>query len=175
MFKNWLLAAMALVAGSAALADDRTFTFECDAPPGHYSSWTATTKATAIVITGSLRINEIRLDKKTAGVVYVYFKGGADGQTNHGFRGYDVDDNQSLFFKITKPGGHVDLGRKPVKPGNKRIPFRLELTPSGTLRAKVGEDEKSVELGSFAPKAIGLGCSTADFSFSDLRIEEKGE
>lgn len=175
MIRHSVLAAFALAAGSAALADERVFTYECDAPPGHHSSWTATTKATAIIITGSLRINEVRLDKKSTGVVYVYFKGGVDGKTNHGFRGYDADDNQSLFFKITKPGGHEDIGRKPVKTGNKRIPFRLELTTSGTLRAKVGDDEASVELGAFAPKSIGLGCSTGDFSFGDLRIVEKGE
>jgi hypothetical protein len=172
MVKQSLLAAVALAAGSAALADDRTYTYECDAPQGHHSSWTATTKAGTITITGSLRINEVRLDKKYVGVVYVYVKGGDDGKTSYGFRGYDADDNQTLFFKLMKPGGHEDIGRKPLKAASKRIPFRLELTTSGTLLARVGEDERSVELGAFVPKSISLGCSTGDFSFSDLRIAE---
>jgi hypothetical protein len=172
MVKHSVLAVVALAAGSAALADDRTYAYECDAPQAHHSSWTATTKATAITITGTLRINEIRQDKKYAGVVYVYVKGGDDAKTQYGFRGYDADDNQSLFWKILKPGGHEDIGKKPLKAGSKRIPFRLELTTTGTLRAKVGEGENSVELGTFTPKSISLGCSTGDFSFADVRIVE---
>ena len=167
------VAAICTLVAATAHADDRAYTYECDAPEGHHSSWTATTQAHTITITGSLRINEVRLHKKFVGVVYVYVKGGDDGKTSFGFRGYDADDNQSLFFKLMKPGGHEDLGRKPVKAGSKRIPFRLELTTSGSLRAKVGEDERSVELGAFAPKSISLGCSTGDFSFSDVRIVEE--
>jgi hypothetical protein len=172
VFRHWLCATVVLVAGSAARADDRTFTYECDAPEAHHSSWTATTRARAITITGLLRINEVRLHKKYVGVVYVYVRGGDDGKSSYGFRGYDADDNQTLFFKVMKPGGHEDLGPKPLKAGGKRVPFRLELTPSGTLRARVGEDERSVELGAFVPKSISLGCSTGDFSFSDVRIIE---
>ena len=52
------------------------------------------------------------------------------------------------------------------------MPFRLELTATGTMRAKVGDAEHTVELGTFVPKSIELGCSTGDFKFGDVRIEE---
>jgi len=175
MIRHSVLAAFALAAGSAALAEERVFTFECDTPPGHYSSWTATTKATALTLTGTLRINEIRQEKKRVGVVNVYFKGGPDGKSAFGFRAYDADRNESLFIKLMKPGGHDDFAGKPLKAGSKKIPFRLELTSSGTLRATVGDEERSTELGAFVPRTIDLGCSTGDFSFGDLRIVEKRE
>jgi hypothetical protein len=55
------------------------------------------------------------------------------------------------------------------------VPFRLELTPTGSLRAKVGAAEHAVELGSFTPKSIVLSCSTGDFTLGDIRIEEGKE
>jgi hypothetical protein len=175
MIRHSVLTALALAAGSAALADERVFSFECDTPPGHYSSWTVTTKSPAITLTGTLRINEIRQEKKRVGVVNVYFKGGVDGKSAFGFRAYDADRNGSLFLKLLKPGGHDDFAGKPLKAGNKKIPFRLELSAAGTLRARVGDEERSTELGAFVPRTIDLGCSTGDFSFGDLRIVEKAE
>jgi len=94
-------------------------------------------------------------------------------QTTFGFHTYDVDRLQkSLHLELLKPGGHVDFGDESLKTGRKPVPFRLELTASGTLSANVGGAEKATELGAFVPKKIEIGCSTGDFSFADIRVVE---
>jgi hypothetical protein len=171
-----LRAIVAVIGGFGAvpaLADDRTFSYECDTPGGHYSSWSMTTQAPALVVTGTLRLNEMIADKRWTTVVNVYIRGGDDGKTTYGFRAYDVDRQQkSLHLELLKPGGHEDIGGDPMRKGQKPVKFRLELSATGTLRATVGGAEKSTELGSFKPQKIELGCSTGDVSFADVRIEE---
>jgi hypothetical protein len=132
-----------------------------------------TTQAPALVITGTLRLNEMVTDKKWSTAMNVFIRGGADGKTAYGFRAYDVDRLQkSLHLELLKPGGHEDFGNDSLKTGQKPVPFRLELTASGALSANVGGAEKSTQLGAFAPKKIEIGCSTGDFSFADIRIVE---
>jgi hypothetical protein len=168
-----ILLAVCALAATAARADDRTYTFACDTHAGHYSSWSMTTQAPALVITGTLRLNEMIADKKWSTVANVFIRGGADGKLVYGFHAYDVDRLQkTLHLELLKPGGHEDFGNDSMKKGQKPVRFRLELTATGTLRANVGGAEKSTELGSFTPQKIELGCSTGDFSFADVRIEE---
>jgi len=158
---------------TVAPADDRAYTFECDTLAGHYSSWSFPTQASALVITGTLRLNEMVADKKWTTIANVFIRGGADGKSTFGFRAYDVDRQQkSLHLELLKPGGHEDFGNDSMKKGQKPVKFRLELTATGSLRANVGGAEKSAELGAFVPKKIELGCSTGDFSFVDVRVEE---
>ena len=168
----FLLAVCALLP-SAAQADGRAYAFACDTPAGHFSSWSVTTQAPALVITGTLRLNEMIPDKKWSTVATVFIRGGADGKSVYGFHAYDVDRQQkTLQLELLKPGGHEDFGDDSMKKGQKPVKFRLELTATGTLRANVGGAEKSAELGAFTPTKIELGCSTGDFSFADVRIEE---
>jgi hypothetical protein len=165
--------ALCALTAAAARADERTYAFECDTPPGHYSRWTASTNAPALVVTGTIQLNEIRVDKKWSVVANVFLRGGEDGKTTYGFRAYDVDRQQkSLHLELLKPGGHLDFGNDSMKPGKKPIPFRLELTASGALSADVGGAKQSTELGNFTVKKIDLGCSTGDISFENIRIEE---
>lgn len=162
-----------LAATSAARADERTYAFECDAPGGHYSRFSLTTQAPALVITGTLRLNEMVEDKKWSTVAQVVIRGGQDGKSVYGFHAYDADrQRKSLHLELFKPGGHEDFGDDAIWKRGKAVKFRLELSATGALRANVGGAEKATELGSFAPKKIELGCSTGDFSFSDVRVEE---
>src|SRR4051812_14449347 len=157
-----------------ARADDRTYNFDCDAPAGHYSSFSASTKAAALTITGSLRIHELHPDKKWDAVVNVMIYGGTEGKIRFGFRAYDVDQTRkTLHLVLLKPGGHIDVGKDSLKPGKQSVPFRLELTATGTLSVDVGGARQSTEIGAFKPTTVDLGCSTGDFSFDDVRIEEK--
>ena len=168
-----MIALCALAAG-AATADERTYSFDCDTMPGHYSQWTATTTASALVVTGTIQLNEIRVDKKWSVVANVNLRGGEDGKTTYGFRAYDVDRLQkSLHLELLKPGGHLDFGDDSMKPGKKPIPFRLELTANGALSVDVGGAKQSTELGNFRAKKLVIGCSTGDFSFGNIRIEER--
>jgi hypothetical protein len=167
------VAIWALLAAAAVRADDRAFSYECDTGAGHYSSWSMTTQATALVITGTLRLNDWVEDKKWSTVANVFIRGGADGKSVYGFHAYDVDRlRKSLHLELFKPGGHEDFGEDAMKKGQKPVKFRLELTATGTLRANVGGAEKSTELGAFTPRKIELSCSTGDFSFADVHIEE---
>jgi len=167
-----LIALGALVHGPAR-ADERTYSFNCDAPPGHFSSWTMSTHATALVVSGTIELNEIRVGKKWSVVADVFLRGGDDGKTTYGFRAYDVDRQQkSLHLELLKPGGHLDFGSDSMKPGKKPFPFRLELTASGALSVDVGGAKQAVELGNFKAKKVYFGCSTGDFSFEDIRIDE---
>jgi hypothetical protein len=168
-----ILLALFALGATAVRADDRAYAFDCDTHAGHYSSWTMTTQAPALVITGTLRLNEMVVDKKWSTVATVFIRGGADGKSVYGFHAYDVDRLQkTLHLELLKPGGHEDFGSDSMKKGQKPVKFRLELSATGTLRANVGGAEKSTELGSFAPKKVELGCSTGDFSFADVHIEE---
>ena len=167
------LLAIGLLAASGAHAEERVYAYECDTGAGHYSSWSFPTQASALVITGTLRLNEMLKDKKWSTVANVLIRGGADGKSTYGFHAYDVDRQQkSLHLELFKLGGHEDFGNDSMKKGQKPVKFRLELTATGTLRANVGGAEMSTELGAFVPKKIELGCSTGDFSFADVRIEE---
>jgi hypothetical protein len=168
-----LIATCALVHGSAR-ADERTYSFDCDTPPGHFSSWTMSTNAVALVVSGTIQLNEIRVDKKKWSVVAnVFLRGGEDGKTTYGFRAYDVDRQQkSLHLELLKPGGHLDFGSDSMKPGKKPFPFRLELTASGALSVDVSGAKQTAELGHFKAKKIYFGCSTGDFSFENIRIDE---
>ena len=142
----------ALMTGTAS-ADDRTFTYECDTDAGHYSSWSMTTQAPALVITGTLRLNDMIA--------------GQDWFVKNLQDALKVIPKEKIICAVANYGYDwaMKKGQKPVK-------FRLELTATGTLRANVGGAEKATELGAFTPKKIELGCSTGDFSFADVRIEE---
>ena len=174
MIAKILLAVIASSALPVAQADDRTFDFDCDAPEGHFTSWSASTTAAALTITGDLRIHELRLDKKWYALFSVMIYGGADGKTKFGFRAYDIDQTQKkLHLDLLKPGGHIDFGNDALKPGKKSVPFKLELSATGTLSVDVGGAQQSAELGVFKPRSVDFGCSTGDFSFDDIRITER--
>lgn len=167
------LSVAAVFATTLAHADERTYDFDCDAPAGHNSSWIASTTASAVVITGTFRVHELRNDKKYLSAAYVYFFGGKDGKTRFGFRAVDVDNEQKkLHLELLKPGGHLDFGDDSLKAG-KKMSFRLELSATGTLSVDVGGAKQTTELGAFKPDSVYLGCSTGDFSFDAVRIDEK--
>jgi len=167
-----IMAALLLPAFTLA-ADAPTYGFECDTMAGHFSSWTRSVTTKEITIKGLIAINEIRPDKKWGATASVLLRGDAKNRASYGIRLYVPSKEPDIVVvELLKIGGNNPIGAASIPRTKKTLPFTLALTPTGTLKATVGDGAASVELGAFTPGKIVLGCSAGDFSFAEIGISE---
>lgn len=161
------------VCGMASAAEP-THSFECDTPGGHFSKWNRSVSSSAIEVSGTLKVNELREDKKWSPGATVLLAGGANGNTSIGLRLFALLKVKDMFFlEMLKPGGHQDLGIGGMIPRTTEpIPFSLVLDATGKLTVKIAGTDTSVDVGAFNPKSLSLGCSTGDFEFAGITIRE---
>jgi hypothetical protein len=162
-----------LLPAFALAADAPTYGFECDTMAGHFSSWTRSVTTKEITVKGSIAVNEIRPDKKWVATASVLLRGDARHRDSYGIRLYVPSKEPDIVVvELLKIGGNSPIGAASIPRTKKALPFTLALTPTGTLKATLGDGAASVELGAFTPGKIVLGCSTGDFSFADVGIAE---
>jgi hypothetical protein len=164
----------ALLLPAFALAGDTpTYDFECDTLAGHFSNWTRSVATKGITVKGSIAINEIRPDKKWTAAASILLRGDAKHREAYGIRLYvSSKEPDIVVVELLKIGGNSPIGAASIPRTKKAQPFTLTLTPTGTLKATVGDGTAAVELGAFTPGRIAFGCSSGDFSFADISIAE---
>jgi len=169
-----ILGCLATAASSlAAAADPPRYAFECDTPPGHYSYWHRTVTGSEISITGQVTVNELGTDKKWIPVVNVMLSNEKD-EHSYGIHISAIAKTPDLLIlRLRKVDGSDAIGLGFMPRTKDPIPFMLRLDASGALTASVGGVEAATALGAFKPSMLELSCSTGDFEFTAVRVEEK--
>jgi hypothetical protein len=70
-------------------------------------------------------------------------------------------------------GGSEKIGLGIIPRTKDPIPFTLRIDSTGLLKATVAGNEASTNLGDFKPDSMQLSCSTGDFEFTDVTVNEK--
>ena len=173
---KWFYYLPAVLAASlpaiSAAAETPTHAFECDTPAGHFSYWHRSVTAPAIEIAGRITVNDMLKDKKWSPLASVVLR---SGQNRFGIRFYGVMKTPDMvFLELLKVGGRDRIGLLGFIPRTQEpVPFTLRLEASGLLKVTVADSEASTQLGEFKPESLELSCSTGDFEFTGVTVEEK--
>jgi hypothetical protein len=166
-----LLAASLPTLGAAA--DTPRYAFECDTPGGHFSYWNRSVSSGEIEISGKITVNELREDKKWSPGAHVYFRG-KEKSAAFGLRIYALlKTPELLFLELRKVEGDEKIGLGFIPRTQDPIPFTLRIDSTGLLKATVAGSDASASLGTFKPDSMELSCTTGDFEFSDVTVNEK--
>ena len=157
----------------AASAAEPVHEFDCDTPPGHYSYWTQSLSSGAVEVSGAVTVNELRKHKKWVPVASVMFRG-ADGKSNAGVSlSALLKVNDMYFVRMKTPAGDTDMGLGGVIPRTKDpIPFKVTFDATGKLTVSIAGAEATAELGTFRPQILSLSCSTGDFRFTNVVVQD---
>jgi hypothetical protein len=159
-----------LVLTTSGAAEPPRQNFECDTPGGHFSYWNRTISASKIDITGSLTVNEVRKDGKWTPTALAAVQS-AD-KANFGVRLYVLPKVKDMYFlEIMTPSGNEKLGLGFIPATKDPLPFAVHLD-AGEVKVSVAGLEATSPLGDFKPAGIQLSCSTGDFEFKDVVIQE---
>jgi hypothetical protein len=171
-FVAWTLLGAAFAV--CAAADEPRHAFECDTPAGHFSYWKRTVSATAIEVSGKIKVNEMLKDKKWSSVAFVSLRSEKSPAGDYGLRLYGIAKTPEHFFlELMKVGGRDPIGLGLIPATKDPIPFTLSLDSSGLLKLTLAGSEASTQLGAFKPETFEISCSTGDYEFSDVVINEK--
>ena len=142
--------------------------------PGAFSYWNRTVSSREIEIAGKITVNELREDKKWSPGAHVYFRGGKEKSAALGLRIYALlKTPDMLFLELRKVEGSEKIGLGFIPRTQDPIPFTLRIDSSGLLKATVAGAEATANLGDFKPDSVELSCSTGDFEFTDVTVNEK--
>ena len=172
-----LLAGCASTASHSPLLDHSRLPehcFDCDASPGKFSEWSRTISARAVRLSGTLELIEPRYDAKWAALANV-FVGGTDDASMVGLRAYfSWDPPEMLHFVLMGSNGPTS-GRTVVSvPWQHRaIPFTVSLSESRHLTVSAGSGSQTLHLKDFDVQRIALVCSTAEFKFRAVIVDEQ--
>ena len=148
--------------------------FECDTPAGHRSYWNRSVSSKEIEISGKVALAEERDHERRLPVAFIVLREDDDLDKGYGIRLYvSRKTPNAINLDLRKIGGHIDIGKGSISHTRRPLPFSLKLDANGLLKAKVAGQEASTMLGPFAPKAVELSCSTAEFQFTEIKVIEK--
>ena len=165
------IACLLAIAATSGAAEPPRQTFECDTPAGHFSYWTRSVSASKIDITGKVTVNELRKDGKWIPTTLMTVQS-AD-KANFGVRLSMLPKVKDMYFvEIVKPGGNEKLGLGFIPASSDPIPFAVHIDGSGQLKVSLAGLDGSASTGDFKPANVQLSCSTGDFEFKDVIIED---
>lgn len=151
--------------------------FDCDVPPGKFSEWSRTVSAKALRISGTLELVEPRHDPRwiPAANVFIGEKGGASAG---GLRAYlDWRSPEVLHFVLMgrgAPPSGQDVLSLPWQEGQEQFtPFIVTLSGSGELSVYAGGVAQTLQVSNSDIGSVQLSCSTAQFKFRDVIVEEQ--
>jgi hypothetical protein len=163
-----------LLSGTAFAADAPRYAFECDTPGGHFSYWKRTVSSGEVEISGKVTVNDLIEDKKWSPGAHVFLRAGKEKPVTYGLRVYALLKMPDiLFLEILKVGGREKIGLGLIPRTKDPIPFSLSIDSAGMMKATVAGAEASADLGNFRPEWMELSCSTGDFEFTDVSVNEK--
>jgi hypothetical protein len=124
-----------------------------------------------IEITGRVTVNDMLKDKKWSPLASVML---SSGDNRYGIRFFGVMKTPELvFLELLKVGGRDPIGLGLIPRTRDPVPFTLRLDASGLLKVTVAGSEASTQLAEFRPESLELSCSTGDFEFTEITVEEK--
>jgi hypothetical protein len=157
-----------------AAGEDVRYAFECDTPAAHFSYWNRSVSSGVIEISGKLTVNALLEDKKWSPGAHVFFRAGKEKPRTVGLRIYAITKTPDLLFlEMLKMEGSEKIGLGLMPRTKEPIPFTLQIDSTGLLKATVAGSEASANLGDFKPDSLQLSCSTGDFEFTDVTVNEK--
>lgn len=164
------MACLLVLAATSAAAEPPRQNFECDTLGGHFSYWSRTVSASTIDIAGTLTVNELRKDGKWIPTAMAAVQSAEKASV--GVRLYTLPKVKDLYFlEIMKPGGNEKLGLGFIPATKDPLPFAIHFD-AGQLKVSLAGLDASAAVGDFKPAGIQLSCSTGDFEFKDVVIQE---
>jgi hypothetical protein len=157
-----------------ASAEEPTYGFECDTPPGHYSYWTHSISSSHMTVAGTVTVNEKREDPKWNPTIGVLLYPLNEPGRPFGLQIFELNAQKDvLFLRLTVPGSDDEAPFAMIPSDTKSIPFRLSIAADGTLEVTAAGKSTSRKLEGFRPKRLQLSCSTGDFEFLDIKVSER--
>jgi hypothetical protein len=103
------------------------------------------------------------------------FIGGKDGTSAVGLRAYlDWQSPDVLQFIVMEPGAPPSRQAVLSVPWHGSVtPFTVVLSGSGELKLSAASAEQTVQLSKFDARSVQLGCSTGQFKFRQVVIDEQ--
>jgi hypothetical protein len=156
---------------AAGQAQQQTYHFDCDVPPGNVSEWNGTLAGDLLRVSGSIQLMEPRQGAQWLPVASVRLLGEDESSSVGLYLLVTRDAPEELQIGIRAPGG----GRDPVVFAsvpwkNGPLLFDLSLSESGELDVTAGGRSRLVKLGDFQLTKLSLSCSTAQFVFKDITV-----
>lgn len=178
-FSRAAAAAMAIALGGAAVvappAYAEGFSFDCDTPADHYSRIEQPVKGTRFHFSGTMASDSLRSGDFAALVQgEVMALDGKSGVRTRLVKS-SKEKNTLLMVVFTAMDGKINeytIGK--VKAGSP-VGFAFSVADSGNLAVKFGEFAGELPLKLVDGAKLAVSCSTGDFTFTDVRMEERAQ
>jgi hypothetical protein len=165
-------ALISLTMVSLARAADPVHEFECDTPAGHVSHWSQTLQSGKLAVAGTLDIKERREHERWNPVASVMLVAKPTGSL--GLQIYTLKAQKDvLLVRITEPETRQEAPYATIAVETTSIPFSISFAKDGTLNVTAGGKSASTTIKGFRPDRIQLSCSTGNFMFKDVTINQK--
>ena len=150
------------------------YSFDCDAPGGRYSVWERSLDSTSVQLAGKIRLAEPRVDVNWFPTASILLED-KNHQRVAGLRlNRDPRKTDTLVARVMDSGKgdqEVAIGSSPWSGRN--VSFALTLTGTAQLTATYDGVPVTITLSGFSPASVAFGCSTGDFKFDAVTVEEK--
>src|SRR5580765_3354349 len=151
-----------------------TYYFDCDVPPGKFSEWTRTVDGSQVRATGTLQLIEPRHDPAWRPVASVFITGN-DDSLSVGLRAMiDWHFPEVVHLLPIGPDGLV-MGKSLISMPwrGELIPFAISFNNSGELKVSAAGQSRELKFHSFNIHKVELICSTSQFKFTNVVVEDK--
>lgn len=146
--------------------------FDCDVPPGKFSEWSRTVSARSVQISGTVELIEPRPDARWGTVANILIRGERGG-SSVGLRVYfDWRSPEVVHFLLMGQGAPSDQDILSLPWQGQATPFTVALSGSGELKVSVASVAQVLEVSNFDIHGVQLSCSTAQFKFRRVIIDE---
>lgn len=146
--------------------------FDCDVPPGKFSEWSRTVSSRSVQISGTVELIEPRPDARWGTVANILIDG-TRGSSAVGLKVYlDWRSPEVVHFLLigqSAPSGE-DILSLPWE--GQATPFTVAISGSGELKVSAANVTQALEVSNFDIQGVQLSCSTAQFKFRRVTIDE---
>jgi hypothetical protein len=152
--------------------DSQSYSFDCNAPAGHFKEMSRTFAATGIRVEGFLELSESRDDPQWIPIANVRLVDPSGSEV--GLKAFVLARAPTeLQVMLDGPDALVKgTGVTSLNWKGSPVPFALSLWDSGEFGATIAGDTKTLALGSFAASELRLSCSTGHFHFAAKVVTE---
>jgi hypothetical protein len=165
-----------LVAQSAVSQEQPHYYFDCDAPEARFSAWTRTIAAPLPMISGKVALINSRDHSRWLSSATVYFKS-KDEARSVGVALYILKDSPNMlqvdvrqWRKGAEPEGR-NLGA--VARSSEPMAFSIQLSSANELAVQVASFAIRGPIKDFVAASVSLSCSTGEFKFYDISVDER--
>ncbi|MBK8375276.1 hypothetical protein [Sphingorhabdus sp.] len=174
MYRNIVLAGLAIISIVNQPAMAAPITYGCDTPADRFSAIEQQVSLSSFSIKGAIQPNEFRKGKYSP--LAQIFLDSADQKYRWAMKVIALDSKAKdafVFLEMTENGKESDpflIGS--VKIGAK-LSFNISVTEGKIIKFRIGEMDGNPELNLGSQATLNIICSTGDFVFSDLEWSDK--